>query len=155
MTHYQRATDGLNGASKPNHKHFPASAAMISTSRKLCEPAISGITAVVSADSAVRNAAVSLCQQQTPLPAATHWPLSQLARCTTLYYVVASFDSQQTFYHWEKIGKSVDCSHLPCAILQRYHTLLSVIGANVTSRSVDNYCQAWPSLSHTRLSIVN
>jgi len=26
-------------------------------------------------------------------------------RCTTLYYVVASFDSQQTFYHWEKIGK--------------------------------------------------
>ena len=84
LTHYQRATDGLNGASKPNRKHFPASAAMISTSRKLCEPAISGITAVVSADSAVRNAAVSLCQQQTPLPAATHWPLSQLARYTTL-----------------------------------------------------------------------
>jgi len=83
LTHYQRATDGLNGASKPNRKHFPASAAMISTSRKLCEPAISGITAVVSADSAVRNAAVSLCQQQTPLPAATHWPLSQLARYTT------------------------------------------------------------------------
>jgi len=51
--------------------------------------------------------------------------------------------------------KGVSCSHLPCAILQRYHTLLSVNGANVTSRSVDNYCQAWPSLSHTHLSIVN
>ena len=31
----------------------------------------------------------------------------------------------------------------------------SLFGANVTSRSVDNYCQAWPSLSHTHLSIIN
>jgi len=45
-TYYQRATDGLNGASKPNREHFSASAAMISTSSKLCVPAISGITAV-------------------------------------------------------------------------------------------------------------
>ena len=80
-TYYQRATDGLNGASKPIRKRVPASAAG-STSSNLCEPAISGIT-VVSAQTLLSAMRQSLCQQQTPLPAATHWPLSQLARYTT------------------------------------------------------------------------
>jgi len=32
-------------------------------------------------------------------PAATYLAARLTRRCTTLYYVVASFDSQQTFYH--------------------------------------------------------
>ena len=45
---------------------------------KLCEPAISGITAVVSADSAVRNAAVSSELANAAASQQPHWPLSQL-----------------------------------------------------------------------------
>ena len=59
-------------------KHILASAATGPESvSQLLEPAISGITAVVSADSAVRNAAVSL-------PAAKTYLAARLTRrCTT------------------------------------------------------------------------
>ena len=65
-------------------KHVPASAAIISTSSNLCEPAISGITAVVSAQTLLSAMRQSLwaCKRRCQ-PAATYRPLGQLVRCTT------------------------------------------------------------------------
>ena len=62
-------------------KHVLASAAG-STSNNLCEPVISGITAVVATQTLLSAMRQSLLSLPTPLPAATHWLLSQLARCT-------------------------------------------------------------------------
>ena len=78
---------------------------------------------------------LSLCQQQTPLPASSNLfgrPGNSSLHHSYVHHdfghqskpchsALLQIDSQQTFYHWEKIGKRCQ----PCAILRRYHTLLT------------------------------
>ena len=55
----------------------------------------------------------------------------------------------------ESRGNILRCTEKNNVRLVQTPCSTSLFGANVTSRSVDSYCQAWPSLSHTHLSIIN
>ena len=124
--------------------HVLASAAIISTSSNLCEPAISGITAVVSAQTLLsamrqsRRACKRRCQ-----PAATHWPLSQLARCTTPTCTMILGTSRNCVIR--RYNKSIHSKHFITE--KRSEKVSAAAICRVQHCDVTTLCSAWSELT--------
>jgi len=74
-------------------------------------------------------------------------------RCITPTCIMSSgrsvalehIDSQQTSYHWEKIGYNVSCSHLPYATLRHIPRLVKILVIIITVQRVKTLLYVRPS----------